>query len=170
MQKVNGSIKVLLKLTSLNGGIQNVGAKAKCTRIPIKSQVLTRDSSKVVQKIVSFGPAHAEQARKLFGHRDKVRVEQVGKLFGHSATRNARKAHVSFRPVLGLNRPILRIASISPRSTAKNAMKFKYSEVEISSRSREGFVREGPLKSEDKMRQKCTSSTTILEMLEELSL
>jgi len=170
MQKVNGSIKVLLKVKSLNVGIQKVGAKTKCTRIPMKSQFLIRDSSKVAQKIFSFGPAHAEQARKLFGYRNTAHEEQARKLFGHTATRNAGKAHAPFHPMLGPNRPILKIASITPRPTGKHAMKSKDSAVEFSSKSREGFVRDGPLKFEDKMRQKGTSSTTILEMLEELSL
>jgi len=171
MQKVNGSIKVLLKVKSLNGGIQKVGAKTKCTRIPMKSQFLIPDSSKVVQKIFSFGPAHAEQARKLFGHRNTAHVEQARKLFGHTATRNAGKAHVPFHPMLGANPPTLKIASISPRPSSKHAMKSnKDSVFDFSSKSIEGFVRDGPLKFEDTMRQKGSSSTTILELLEELSL
>lgn len=153
MKKVNGSIKLLSKVKSLHGGALKGGAKPKCMRNPMESQLLIRNNSKVVQKISSFGPAHAEQARKLFGH---------------SNIRNVRTENVPFNH--GPNLPMLRIARITPRPTGKYAMKSdKSSDVEFSSNSREVFVREGPSKLGDNIRQKGACST-ILEMLGELSL
>jgi hypothetical protein len=154
MKKVNGSIKLLSKVKSLNGGALKVGAKTKCMRNPMESQLLIRNNSKVVQKISSFGPAHAEQARKLFGH---------------SNIRNVRRENVPFNQMLP-NLPMLRIARITPRPTGKYAMKSdKSSDVEFSSNSKEVFVREEPSKLGDNIRQKGTC-LTILEMLGELSL
>jgi len=51
---------------SLNEFEVGVGAKIKGTRSLRESQIWTHSGSKVMQKVSAFGPAHAEQARKLY--------------------------------------------------------------------------------------------------------
>jgi len=51
---------------SLNEFEVGVGAKTKDTSSLIESEIWKHSVSKVMQKVCAFGPAHAEQARKLY--------------------------------------------------------------------------------------------------------
>jgi len=53
-------------IRSSNEGAPGKGAEIKSTRSPTESQRSMRGGSKVMRKVSAFGPAHAEQARKLY--------------------------------------------------------------------------------------------------------
>lgn len=178
----------------------HAAAKTKCDKNSGGSRLRMCDSSKVMQNVFAFGPAHAEQARKLYQvkktqHDESQTGYNVSKRFNHQYARRilisnhesgqsvnhtssfakrpssipnecyAQSQKIRVQQSLMLQ-PLVRIATIQQRPNGKSVSKPEHSlDIECNVYNMKGFVKEEPLKCEDKIGSKCT----IFQLLGEMS-